>query len=74
MPDLEAINSIGLKRNVVDEAAPVPISVFFDDFETILGLYDTKVMPMRILVEAEKLHCVELVQGKVQLPFQGPYL
>lgn len=65
LPDLEAINSIGLQRNIVDEAAPVPICIFFDDFKTILCLYDSKVMPVRILVETEKLHGVEFVQGKV---------
>jgi hypothetical protein len=63
---LKAINTIVSERNVVNKTTPRVVIIFTNDFEAVMGLDNSKVVPVRVLVEAEKLQIVDLVYSLIE--------
>ena len=60
--DLETIDPVGIKRDVVNETKPAIITILSHNSEAIVGFVDSEMMPVGVLIEAVELHIVQLVE------------
>ena len=63
---LKAIDTVVSERNIVNETTPRVVIIFTDNFEAVMSLDNSKVVPVRVLVEAEELQIVDLVDSLIE--------